>query len=35
MHGAIFTAVGVNVAVAVGAMAAHALHPDEPRLKPR
>jgi spermidine synthase len=31
MHGAIFTAVGVNVAVAVGAMAAHALHPDEPR----
>ena len=31
MHGTIFAAVGVNVAVAVGAMAAHALHPDEPR----
>lgn len=29
MHGAIFVAVGVNVAVAIGAMAAHVLQPDE------
>jgi spermidine synthase len=34
MHGAVFTAVGLNVAVAAGAMAAHVLHPDEPRAVP-
>jgi spermidine synthase len=31
MHGAIRAAVGINVAVAVGAIAAHALHRDEAR----
>jgi spermidine synthase len=31
MHAAVFTAVSVNAAVAIGAMAAHALQPDEPR----
>jgi spermidine synthase len=30
MHGAVLTAVSVNVAVAVGAMAAHVLQPDAP-----
>lgn len=34
MHGAVFTAVGVNIAVAIGAVVAHALHPDEPRAAP-
>ncbi len=31
MHVAVFTAVGVNAAVAIGAIAAHLLQPDEPR----
>jgi spermidine synthase len=31
MHVAVFTGVSVNAAVAIGAMAAHALQPDEPR----
>jgi spermidine synthase len=31
MHGAIRTAVGINVAVAIGAIAAHAFHRDEAR----
>src|SRR3984893_12601666 len=31
MHVAVFTGVSVNAAVAIGTMAAHALHPDEPR----
>lgn len=34
MHGAVYTAVGANVAVAIGAMAMHALYPDEPRTVP-
>src|SRR5580692_1504429 len=34
MHGAVFTAVSLNVAVAAGAMAAHVLHPDQPRAVP-
>jgi hypothetical protein len=31
MHGAVLTAVSVNVAVAIGAMAAHVLNPEAPR----
>ena len=31
MHSAIYTAAGINVAVAVGALAMHAIHPDEAR----
>jgi spermidine synthase len=31
MHGAIWAAVGINVAVAIGAIAAHAFHRDEAR----
>jgi spermidine synthase len=34
MQAAVLTAVGVNVAVAVGALVAHAQHPDEPRAVP-
>ena len=34
MHGAVYTAVGANVAVAIGAMTAHALYPDQPRAMP-
>ena len=34
MHGAVYTAVSLNVAVAAGAMAAHVLHPDQPRPVP-
>src|SRR5580700_10335511 len=34
MHGAVFTAVSLNVAVAAGAMAAHVFHPDESRPVP-
>ena len=34
MHSAVYTAVSLNVAVAAGAMAAHVLHPDEPRPYP-
>jgi spermidine synthase len=34
VHGAVFTAVGLNVAVAAGAMAAHVFHIDEPRSAP-
>jgi spermidine synthase len=31
MHGAIWAAIGINVAVAIGALAAHAFHRDEAR----
>jgi spermidine synthase len=31
MHSAIYTAAGINVAVAAGALAAYAIHPDEER----